>query len=185
MSSWWFFFTSYQLSLCNNYLLDISKRIFFMVFKEATGMKTCNIWPRFFIPTDWLLVWLWLSIVSHSCELQIIRLYLDIWNENTLLPFHLVVMHLCLYSSTKLSESRSGCNECSKQVGMWAKSVRAFIFLVPSMPLPHSREALQLLQGSTVWSFPVCLQSKQQWDNLRATHRAACHTNSSHKGVRT
>lgn len=50
--------------------------------------------------------------------------------------------------------------------------------------LPHSKLALQLLQGSTVWSCPVRLQTKQQWDkhNLRPPNRVACNTNIFHKG---
>lgn len=185
MSSWWFFFTSYQLSLCNYYLLDISSVSFWWYSKRPQEWKHVT-FGLVFIPTDWLLVWSWLSIVSHSCDLQIVRLYLDIWNENTLLPFHLVVMHLCLYPSTKLSERRSGCNECSKQVGMWAKSVSAFylsraVHVAPTQrrsPPAASRQYSLVMPGLPPVKTAVRL-------NLRATHRAACHTNSSHKGVRT
>lgn len=43
-------------------------------------------------------------------------------------------------------------------------------------PLPHSKVALQLLQGSTVWSCPVWLQTKHQRDSgTTSDHQTGLH----------
>lgn len=49
--------------------------------------------------------------------------------------------------------------------------------------ISHSKLALQLLQGSTIWSCPDWLQTKHQWEthNLKPLKREAYNTNIFHK----
>lgn len=179
--------------------------IFYLALADATGMKAYPLWhlaPFLFPLTDGLWAFKRLSFrrvtsaKSDSCTENAVL-------PSCLAFMHVC---FCVYERVYLKEGVGALRVASRWVCKarvpvllspscrpcccHAKESGAFL-LLPSLSvrpwmtgappcsltrLPHSKVALQLLRGSTVWSCPVWLQTKQQRDSgTTSDHQTGLH----------